>query len=90
MHGHGKSDGRVVPAKPANKAVRAEAESVEERRPAKGNTDSTTRPGHSAGSGVTNGLDRVRKAARREREMRGSQRSCTISTFLVCARPTGH
>ncbi|MCA1706113.1 MAG: group II intron reverse transcriptase/maturase [Actinobacteria bacterium] len=70
MHGHGKSDGRVVPAKPANKAVRAEAELVEERRPAKGNTDSTTRPGHSAGSGVTNGLGRVRNAARRERDAR--------------------
>lgn len=70
MHGHGKSDGRVVPAKPVNKAVRAEAESVEERRPAKGNTDSTTRPGHRAGSGVTNGLDRVRNAARRERDAR--------------------
>lgn len=70
MHGHGKSDGRVVPTKPANKAVRTEAESVEERRPAKGNTDSTTRPGHWAGPGVANGLDRVRKAARRDRDAR--------------------
>src|SRR5918912_1946214 len=70
MHGHGKSDGCVVPAKPANKAVRAEAELVEERRPAKGNTGSTTRPGHSAGSGVINGLDRVREAARRDKGAR--------------------
>ncbi len=70
MHERGKSDGRVVPAKLANKAVRAATESVEERRPAKGNTDSTTRPGRSAGSGVTNGLDRVRQAARRDKDAR--------------------
>jgi group II intron reverse transcriptase/maturase len=70
MHEYGKSDGRVVPAKPANKAAYAVAEPVEERRPAKGNTDCATRPGHRAGLGVTNGLDRVRKAARRDRNTR--------------------
>jgi group II intron reverse transcriptase/maturase len=70
MHEDGKSDGRVVPAKLANKAVQAAAESVEERRPAKGNTDSATRPGPSAGQGVTNGLDRVRQVARRDEEAR--------------------
>jgi RNA-directed DNA polymerase len=70
MHEHGKSDGCVVPTKLANKAARVAAESVEERRPAKGNTDSTTRPGRRAGQDVTNGLDRVRKAARRDRTAR--------------------
>jgi RNA-directed DNA polymerase len=70
MHEHGKSDGRVVPTKRANKAVRTAAEPVEERRPAKGNTDSATRPGPRAGQGVTNGLDRVRQAARRDRNAR--------------------
>ena len=70
MHERGKSDGRVVPAKLANKAVPAAAESVEERRPAKGNTDRPTRPGRSAGPGVTNGLDRVRQAARRDKDAR--------------------
>ncbi|MCI0410987.1 MAG: group II intron reverse transcriptase/maturase [Acidobacteria bacterium] len=69
MHERGKSDGRVVPAKRANKAANAAAESVEERRPAKGNTGSAT-PGHSAGPGVTNGLDRVRNAARRDKDAR--------------------
>jgi len=66
----GKSDGRIVPVSPANKTVRAVAESVEERRPAKGNTDSTTRPGPSAGQGVSSGLDRVREVARRDRNAR--------------------
>jgi RNA-directed DNA polymerase len=70
MHDHGKSDGRVVPAKLANKAAPAVAEPVEGRRPAKGNTGSATRPGLGAGSGVTNGLDRVRNAARRDKDAR--------------------
>ncbi len=70
MYEHGKSDGRVIPAKLANKATQAAAESAEERRPAKGNTDNTTRPGRSAGRGVTNGLDRVRQAARKDKDAR--------------------
>jgi len=70
MNECGKSDGRVVPAKPANKAVSAAAESVEGRRPAEGNTASKTRPGHSAGSGVPSALDRVREVARRDRAAR--------------------
>ena len=45
MNERGKSDGRVVPAKPANKAAVAAAESVAERRPAEGNMASKTRPG---------------------------------------------
>jgi len=51
--------------------VGAVEESVEGRRPAEGNTTSTTRPGRSAGDvGVPNGLDRVREAARRDKEAR--------------------
>ena len=61
MNERGKSDGRVVPAKPANKAAVAAAESVEERRPAEGNMASKTRPGHRAGTGALSALDRVRE-----------------------------
>ncbi|MGH8932055.1 MAG: hypothetical protein ACRDZO_15900 [Egibacteraceae bacterium] len=43
---------------------------VEERGLAKGNTDSATRPGRSAGPGVPNGLDRVRQVARRDKHAR--------------------
>jgi RNA-directed DNA polymerase len=46
------------------------AEAVEGRRPAKGNTDSSTRPGHGAGPGVPSGLNRVREVARRDKEAR--------------------
>jgi RNA-directed DNA polymerase len=68
MNGRGKSDGPVVPANLLNKAAAAEA--GEERGPAKGNTAGKTRPGRSAGSGVSSALDRVREVARRDKEAR--------------------
>ncbi len=70
MYEHGKSDGPVIPAKLPDKAVEAAAEAVEERGPAKGNTDSTTHPGRSAGRDAPSGLDRVREVARRDKEAR--------------------
>ena len=70
MHGHGKSDGCIVPAKLPNNAARAVAEKVGGRSPAKGHTDRPTRTGHSAGQRVPNGLDRVREAARRDKQAR--------------------
>jgi len=70
MHGHGKSDGCVVPAKLSNNAAAAVAEVVEGRRPAKGNTDRPTRTGRSAGQRVPSGLDRVREVARTDKEAR--------------------
>ena len=68
MNEHGKSDRLIVPAKSSNNAAEAVAEVTEGSSPAKGNTDRSTRPGHSAGPGVTNGLDRVRRAAMRDKE----------------------
>jgi RNA-directed DNA polymerase len=56
--------------RPANKAAGAAAESVEERRPAEGNTASKTRPGHSAGPGAPSALDRVCEVARRDKDAR--------------------
>jgi hypothetical protein len=74
MNEREKSDSPVVPAKPPNKSGAAvtEAEVVEERGLAKGNTDSTTRSGHSAGVDVSSGLDRVREVARRDKDARFS------------------
>src|SRR4030095_13322033 len=68
MNGSGKPDGRVIPARPANKA--AAAESVEGRRSAEGNTASKTRPGRRAGPGAPSALDRVREVAGRDRQAR--------------------
>src|SRR5205814_567820 len=70
MHERGKSDSPVVPANPSNMAASAAAEVGEERGLAKGNTASTTRPGHSAGLGVSSGLDRVRQVAREDKGTR--------------------
>jgi RNA-directed DNA polymerase len=70
MHERGKSDNLVVPAKPSNKAGGPVAEVVEGRGLAEGNTDSSTRPGRSAGPGVPSGLDRVREVARKDKEAR--------------------
>ena len=70
MHERGKSDGPVVPATPSNNAARAVAEAVEERGPAKGNTASATRPGHSAGLSAPSALDRVRHVATKDNEAR--------------------
>src|SRR6266436_6439704 len=68
MNEHGKSDRFVVPANPPNKASAAEAGEGRER--AKGNTDGETRPGRSAGPGVSSELDRVREVAVRDKEAR--------------------
>jgi hypothetical protein len=72
MNEGGKSDDRVVPVKPSNKgpAAAGTAEMVEGRRSAKGNTASKTPPGHRAGPGASNALDRVREAARKDRGTR--------------------
>src|SRR6266704_1962693 len=70
MNERGKSDNLVVPAKPPNNAGELVAEVVEGRRLAEGNTDSSTRPGRSAGHGVPSGLDRVREVARRDNDAR--------------------
>src|SRR6188472_3830229 len=70
MHDCGKSDRPVVPAKPPNKPAQAGAEVVEGRGLPEGNTAMQTRPGPSAGQGVSSGLDRVRQVARKDRDVR--------------------
>ena len=68
MNGDGQSDRFVVPANLPDKAAAAEA--GEERERAKGNAASETRPGRSAGPGVSSGLGRVREVARRDKDAR--------------------
>src|SRR5206468_1645212 len=69
MHDREKSDRLVVPAKPPNKAFEA-AEVVEGRGLPEGNTASETRPGLSAGSGVSSDLERMRRVARKVGDVR--------------------
>lgn len=72
MNGDGQSYSRVVPTKPVNKAITRvmAAEAVEERRLAKGNAVGAARSGPSAGMRVSQGLNRVRQAAARDKEVR--------------------
>ena len=70
MHDRGKSDDLVVPAKPANNAQGGAAEAVEGRGSPKGNATSTTRSGHGAGQSASSGLDRVRRVARKDKDVR--------------------
>ena len=68
MHGLEKSDLAIVATKPANKAAQAAAEWVEPRAGSKGNAGQPhTRRTQSRGS-VSQGLDRVRHAARQRKE----------------------
>ena len=70
MHERGKSDRPVVPTKLPNNPASAGAEAVEERGLAEGNADSKTRPGHSAGVSATSALDRVRRVAEKDKDVR--------------------
>jgi RNA-directed DNA polymerase len=70
MHGRGKSDGPVLPAKPPNNATSVAAEVVEGRGPAEGNAVSETRPGRRAGVSVSSELGRVRRVARKDSDVR--------------------
>jgi RNA-directed DNA polymerase len=70
MHDQEKSDRLVLPVKPPNKPGLPGAEVVEGRGLPEGNTASETRPGRSAGLGVSSDLDRVRQVAREDRDVR--------------------
>ena len=70
MHDREKSDRLVVPAKLPNNPAQAGAEVGEGRGLPEGNTASETRPGHSAGQGVSSELDRVRRVAQKDGDVR--------------------
>ena len=68
MHGREKSDPAIVARKPANKAARPAAESVERRAGAEGNARQQSTRRAQSRARVSQALDRVRKAARRTEE----------------------
>jgi RNA-directed DNA polymerase len=70
MHDRGKSDDPVVPAKPSNNAQGGAAEAVEGRGSPKGNAAGETRPGLRAGQAVPSELGRVRRVARKDKDVR--------------------
>jgi RNA-directed DNA polymerase len=70
MNDREKSDRLVVPAKLPNNPGVPGAEVVEGRGLPEGNTAGESRPGRSAGQGVSSDLDRVRRVARKDRDVR--------------------
>jgi RNA-directed DNA polymerase len=77
MHGHGKSDSRVVPTKPPNNdpgmtptSRWRSAEGVEGRRLAKGNPHQHTMLRTQRRVRMPHELERIRQAAHRDRKMR--------------------
>jgi RNA-directed DNA polymerase len=70
MHGGGESYSGVIPAKQPNKSGRPPAEVVEERPLTKENTDQPNPGRTQSRESGSNGLDRVRKAARRDGKLR--------------------
>jgi RNA-directed DNA polymerase len=69
MHGHGKSDGFVVPEKPSNngRASLLPAERAEGRRPAKGNSGQQTRVRTLCREALPHALARIRQAVSSDR-----------------------
>jgi group II intron reverse transcriptase/maturase len=70
MHGHEKSDRSVVPASSPNKVGLPAAEAGEGSGLGKENATSKPRPGHRAGPSVLRALDRVRRVAKQDKDVR--------------------
>jgi RNA-directed DNA polymerase len=69
MHEQRKSDGRIVPKNLSNKAACGAAETVEGRRPAKGNAPQRNAPRTLCrNTGAPSELERVRQAAKRDKD----------------------
>jgi RNA-directed DNA polymerase len=88
MNEHGKSDRLGVPEKLPNNATDVAAGVVEGRGLREGNADSETRPGLSAGKGVSTDLDRVRRAARADKDVRFTAllHHVTVDRLRGCCR----
>ncbi|WP_371878587.1 group II intron reverse transcriptase/maturase [Conexibacter sp. S30A1] len=69
-HDREQSDGLIVPVKLSNNARDGAAEAVEGSGPVKGNAAGKTRPGHCAGHDAPSALDRVRRIARQDKDVR--------------------
>ena len=70
MHGREKSDRPVVPANLSNNAGSPAAEAGEESGLGKENATSKPRPGPRAGLSVPDALERVRRVARQDKDVR--------------------
>jgi RNA-directed DNA polymerase len=77
MHGPEKSHSSIVARKPANKLEPSSAELVEPREGTEGNADKPDMPRTPSRTSMTQGLERVRQAAK-GRKRNGSRRFCIM------------
>ena len=83
MHGRGKSDEAIVARKPANKAERSAAESVERRAEAKGNAGQQSTSRTPSRTGVTQALERIRRTAREKKKEKFTALLHHVNTELL-------
>jgi hypothetical protein len=83
MHGRGKSDEAIVAGKPANKAERSATEPVERRAEAKGNASQPSTGRMQSRGAVSQGLERIRQAAREKKKERFTALLHHISVDLL-------
>src|SRR5258708_15375666 len=83
MHGRGKSDEAIVAGKPANKAERSATEPVERRAEAKGNASQPDTGRMQSRGAVSQGLERIRQAAREKKKERFTALLHHISVDLL-------
>src|SRR6202051_528052 len=83
MHGRGKSDEAIVAVKPANKAEQSAAEPVERRAETEGNAGQLSTGRIQSRGTVTQGLERIRQAARERKKERFTSLLHHISIDLL-------
>src|SRR5467141_3258548 len=83
MHGGGKSDSAIGAARPANKAERSAAEVVEQRAGTEGNADQQSTRRAQDRASVSQGLERIRQAAKQRRKERFTALFHHISVELL-------
>jgi RNA-directed DNA polymerase len=83
MHGRGKSDEAIVAVKPANKAEQSAAEPAERRAEAEGNAGQLSTGRIQSRGTVTQGLERIRQAARERKKERFTSLLHHISIDLL-------
>ena len=83
MHGREKSDSAIVAMKPANKAGQPAAEWVEQRAGTKGNAGQPRTRRAQNRSGVSQGLERVRQAARQRKKEKFTALLHHVTTDLL-------
>ena len=83
MHGHGKSDRPIVPAKPPNEVEPEAKEAVEGRGLAKGNAPKRNMPRTQSRKHMSSALERIRQAVMKDGSDRCYHSYSSASTGVI-------